>query len=281
MATNEALLAVIAKRIQRLGQQIGSIELSAVNGSIAWRFSGSEWHPIVEIDTLRGRNGSDGQDGKQGERGPKGIDGKDGLDGKNGKDGRDGINGKRGDKGPRGEKGERGKDGKHGRNGVDGKDGADGQPGANGRDGVDGKDGEAPKHQWRGTRLQFQNPDGSWGKSVDLAGVSIGGGMPRSEVIQLVESIESGGSNARVVHVTDIDYTITPDVDTVACTESLTVTLPATSSKRLTIKNYGTDDVTIVTPGSQKVERNSDLTLNVDLFSVDLEQLPNGDWMVV
>lgn len=45
--------------------------------------------------------------------------------------------------------------------------------GADGRDGVDGKDGERgpmPDHEWKGTSLRFQKPDGTWGKFVDLRG---------------------------------------------------------------------------------------------------------------
>lgn len=42
-----------------------------------------------------------------------------------------------------------------------------------GRDGEDGKDGERgpmPDHEWKGTSLRFQKPDGTWGKFVDLKG---------------------------------------------------------------------------------------------------------------
>lgn len=36
--------------------------------------------------------------------------------------------------------------------------------------GDDGNDGKAPVHEWNGTALKFQNPDGSWGQEVDLKG---------------------------------------------------------------------------------------------------------------
>lgn len=78
--------------------------------------------------------------------GPAGVDGSAGRDGRDGKDGLDG---------------------KDGRNGVDGKNGRDGRDGA---DGKDGAVGPAPKHEWRGTKLRFQQPDGAWGKLVDLQG---------------------------------------------------------------------------------------------------------------
>lgn len=79
-----------------------------------------------------------------------------------GKDGKDGIS----------VTGAAGKDGKDGRDGKDGKS-IKGHPG---KDGVDGKDGEqgpvgpAPKHKWVGTKLQFEKPDGKWGRAVDLKG---------------------------------------------------------------------------------------------------------------
>ena len=78
---------------------------------------------------------------------------------------------------------------------VKGKDYFDGENGADGIDGkipvknidyFDGKDGEigpmgpigpAPKHEWQGTMLRFQNPDGTWGKWVNLrATEKMGGG---------------------------------------------------------------------------------------------------------
>lgn len=81
--------------------------------------------------------------------------------------------------GPAGRDGARGADGKPGADGPRGADGARGERGPAGprgpagRDGVDGKDGErgpAPEHQWKGTKLRFQKPDGDWGKYVDLKG---------------------------------------------------------------------------------------------------------------
>jgi len=33
-----------------------------------------------------------------------------------------------------------------------------------------GADGQAPAHEWDGTKLRFQNPDGTWGEWVDLRG---------------------------------------------------------------------------------------------------------------
>ena len=43
------------------------------------------------------------------------------------------------------------------------------------KDELKGDDGETPQHRWVGTKLQFKNPDGSWGKLVDLKGPRGGG----------------------------------------------------------------------------------------------------------
>ena len=105
----------------------------------------------------------------QGEQGPPGRDGKDGQDGKPGKDGTNGV------------------DGKDGRTGVDGLPGKDGQDGKPGKDGEDGKPGPMPRHEVKGKRFRFENPDGSWG-SWGLAGGStiqtVGGGAQALSVSQ-------------------------------------------------------------------------------------------------
>jgi hypothetical protein len=56
------------------------------------------------------------------------------------------LKGEKGDKGDQGEQGERGEQGEQ------------------------GETGPAPKHQWDGTRLRFERPDGTWGAWVDLKG---------------------------------------------------------------------------------------------------------------
>jgi hypothetical protein len=85
-----------------------------------------------------------------------------------------------------------------GRDGLDGKDGADGlsayqiavQNGfvgsesawlasLQGEDGQDGADGLPPEHRWVGTALQFKNPDGTWGRLVELRGIR----GPNGEII--------------------------------------------------------------------------------------------------
>ena len=38
------------------------------------------------------------------------------------------------------------------------------------RQGALERDGDPPAHEWEGTALRFENPDGSWGQFVDLKG---------------------------------------------------------------------------------------------------------------
>lgn len=85
------------------------------------------------------------------------IKGKDYFDGKDGSDGKDG------------------KDGKSGKAGKNGTDGIDGLPGAPGIDGEKGEKGDVPKHEWFGTKLRFELPDGKWGEYTDLQGNGSGG----------------------------------------------------------------------------------------------------------
>lgn len=97
--------------------------------------------------------------GPQGPRGPVGPEGPEGIEGKEGKPGKDGKNGKDGE------------------DGEDGAPGLDGERGLQGKPGKPGEQGRPPKHEWHGTKLRFENPDGTWGKWVDLGGGSTSGQM--------------------------------------------------------------------------------------------------------
>lgn len=48
--------------------------------------------------------------------------------------------------------------------------GPQGNPGPQGEPGPQGPIGPAPEHEWDGSRLRFQNPDGTWGEYVNLKG---------------------------------------------------------------------------------------------------------------
>lgn len=103
------------------------------------------------------------QPGPQGERGEVGPAGK------------DGARGERGEKGERGDVGERGPAGEIG---PAGRDGARGPVGPRGPAGKDGERGPMPDHEWSGTKLRFQKPDGEWGKFVQLRGPKGDAGNP-------------------------------------------------------------------------------------------------------
>lgn len=50
------------------------------------------------------------------------------------------------------------------------KNGERGPQGPRGPEGPPGPKGDKPAHQWRGSKLRFEKPDGTWGKYVDLQG---------------------------------------------------------------------------------------------------------------
>ena len=87
--------------------------------------------------------------GPQGPAGPQGLRGFDGLTGSQGE---------------QGEQGQRGARGRVGKRGAVGPKGPEGPPGPQGPIGL------PPRHQWQGSKLRFENPDGSYGRFVDLRG---------------------------------------------------------------------------------------------------------------
>lgn len=113
-------------------------------------------------------------------RGNRGRRGRLGERGRSGDTGRAGVEGLQGDEGEQGEQGEQG---------VPGDVGGVGPPGVQGRQvvgprgpkGDTGETGLAPDHEWQETKLRFRNPDGSWGRRVNLQGSTGGrGGTSRS-----------------------------------------------------------------------------------------------------
>lgn len=75
--------------------------------------------------------------------------------------------------GPQGERGPKGAPGAGGPTGFQGEPGADGAQGPQGEAGPagpQGPKGDKPDHQWSGTALQFEKPDGTWGDLIDLKG---------------------------------------------------------------------------------------------------------------
>lgn len=94
------------------------------------------------------------------------------VQGKQGEKGEPGLTGARG---PAGAPGARGEAGEPGPQGPKGDDGAQGPVGPPGPSGPPGPKGSTPDHRWDGTALQFEKPNGEWGKAVDLRGPRGGG----------------------------------------------------------------------------------------------------------
>jgi len=134
--------------------------------------------PKIILKNIKGRHGKDGEQGPQGLQGDQGPKGDQGIQGDAG---RDGLRGLQGELGPQGQ------------SGKDGSQGLSGAQGGIGPQGEKGDKGEVPDHKWSGEELQFQNPDGTWGKKVNLKGAQgagfVGGG-PSSAGIQYTK-IES------------------------------------------------------------------------------------------
>ena len=141
------------------------------------------------------RHGRDGRDGRDGAPGPRGYPGPIGPQGREGRSAYElavsrgfvgsekdwiaslkGDRGEKGDQGERGEKGDvgdRGPIGEQGLRGISGPPGPEGPQGPKGDRGPQGPQGDPgppPLHEWRGTELRFELPDGSWGQFVNLQG---------------------------------------------------------------------------------------------------------------
>jgi len=78
---------------------------------------------------------------------------------------KDGKNGKDGEKGKIGPTGRTGSQGDRGIMGVQG------VKGEQGLEGIPGNPGITPKHEWKGTAVRFQEPDGAWGEWKNLMGM--------------------------------------------------------------------------------------------------------------
>ena len=131
--------------------------------------------------------GSDGTDGTDGAPGPKGDQGIQGIQGPipehqwAGSDLRfqkaDGtwgnsvnLLGPQGIQGEQGVPGATGPDGAQGPIGPEGPAGPQGIQGPQGLKGDQGVKGDTPDHEWGGTSLRFQNPDGTWSVWTNLKG---------------------------------------------------------------------------------------------------------------
>lgn len=158
-----------------------------------------------------------GIQGPQGDAGPVGEDGKQGEPGPRGPRGQPGRDGEPGLQGLRGPQGEPGRDGKPGEPGPVGPPGKDGERGTRG---PRGPKGDTPNHQWRGSFLRFEKPDGDWGAWVDLKGESgqhgRGGGLSEARVIGLIEDYLSDEE----INDTPIPFSFTSSGDNTIYTPS-------------------------------------------------------------
>ncbi len=127
----------------------------------------SNSQPYVDPDHWVEFEAPEGPQGPQGPEGPVGAVGAVGPAGPEGPAGPTGPAGPKGDTGPEGPEGPEGPVGPTGSTGPSGPVGPQGPEGVQGSQ---GPQGDAPAHQWSGTSLSFQNPEGTWGTAVDLKG---------------------------------------------------------------------------------------------------------------
>lgn len=171
--------------------------------------------PFMSL-ALLGRRGIEGRSGTPGQQGEQGDPGVPGERGAKGEQGDPGNKGERGPKGSRGDPGNNGKQGPQGIPGVDGKPGKKGKdgigvkgeqgiPGPKGETGPQGETGPPPEHRWIGTALQFRNPDGSWGKQVNLKGDRGVRGDGTTIGWNTYEIINGGGGGDDVQYDTNIN----------------------------------------------------------------------------
>lgn len=124
--------------------------------------SSREIEVTIDKNDIIGPQGPVGPIGPVGPQGPIGVKG-DAIIGSQGPMGIQGVPGEKGDSiiGPKGDKGDF----------------------VIGKIGPRGPQGLPPKHEWMGTSLRFENPDGTWSKWIDLKGstgasYAGGGGVP-------------------------------------------------------------------------------------------------------
>lgn len=182
-----AIALIAAHSAKKTTEDNALVFVGERDGLVVAELAGGKVFELFSVDSIRGKDGRDGESiaGKDGEHGrgiqaitqpddrqldieltdgqrltfvlPAGKDGRDGAVGPAGANGRDGKDGK---PGQRGERGERGPAGQAGRDGI----------GVQGPKGDKGEKGDKPKHEWQGTKLRFERPDGTWGEWVDLKG---------------------------------------------------------------------------------------------------------------
>ena len=89
--------------------------------------------------------------------------------------------------------------GEKGDKGDAGRDGRDGQKGDK------GDKGDMPAHQWDGTRLRFERPDGTWGEWVELKGAMVAAAGIGASALS-IQKFYDGTANFPVVGKTQVLY---------------------------------------------------------------------------
>ena len=100
-----------------------------------------------------------------------------------------------------------GEQGLTGASGSAGPQGLQGEQGIQGLTGASGSTGLAAAHEWSGTEIRFQNPDGSWGDYTDLA---LSGTVDASSILGTFDAIDlraANGERYRLEATNDGDLT--------------------------------------------------------------------------
>ena len=150
------------------------------------------WGDWVDLGGSRGLQGEQGLTGASGSAGPQGLQGEQGLTGASGSAGPQGL---------QGEQGLTGASGSAGPQGLQGEQGIQGLTGASGSTGL------AAAHEWSGTEIRFQNPDGSWGDYTDLA---LSGTVDANSILGTFDAIDlraANGERYRLEATNDGDLT--------------------------------------------------------------------------
>ena len=134
-------------------------------GNISWESKSSLAPPISK--NIKGPKGDKGDRGLQGIQGPKGDKGDIGA---------------QGIQGPKGDKGE------HGIQGPKGETGATG---------AKGPKGDKINHKWVGTKLQLENPDGTFDAGIDLKGQKGDKGDTGERGLQGIQGVQGPAGNGQ------------------------------------------------------------------------------------
>lgn len=126
----------------------------------------SLWERIEQVANFKLVKGDQGDKGDRGEAGERGLEGPQGREGPKGDQGPRGPAGPQGVKGDKGERGEQGPRGEAGPSGPRGPKGETGAQGPRGEKGAEGKRGRAPRHRIDGNAIQFEQPNGQFGKRI-------------------------------------------------------------------------------------------------------------------